>query len=107
MSVTFNDHLIEQYINLRDCQAAVWSEHCPLCNFSNLSDILLICNELLDEFNSVINLLHLPVVLLDPHLPGHEDAGERAQVLLLAARPLVGEDQLVGAVGELEIHIAV
>jgi hypothetical protein len=65
----------------------------------------LICDELLDEFYSFSDLLHLHLIRLYSHLPSHEVAGELAQVLVLAASTLVGEDQLVGAIGDFEVHI--
>jgi hypothetical protein len=101
------DHLLKIIPDVCDANATLRSEDCPSGDLPDLVLILFVLYECLNVFNSICYLLHLPVVLLNPHLPGHEDAGERAQVLLLAPCPLVGDDQLVGAIRELEIEVNV
>ena len=105
MSVGASHHLIEFEFDLSDGEASVRIQYRLPRDLSDMPVSGLISHEFSDIVDYVANLLHLPVGLLHPYLPRDEDAGERAQVRLLAACPLVGEEQLVGAVGELEIHV--
>jgi hypothetical protein len=71
--------------------------------FLNPSIVQLIVHEFCDETYSICYLLHFVHVDVNSHLPGHEDGGQSAQVLLLAASPAVFECYLERGVGNLII----